>query len=52
MQEIYRFVREGEDRSGIVGHFRATGVRPKFLAELRGPGTELPAAHFDPRASL
>ena len=53
MQEIYRFVREGLDAQGkILGTFRATGIRPRFLAALRGIGTEIPAHHFDPNATL
>ena len=53
MQEIFRFVREGVDeRHGIVGAYRATGVRPRFLAELKAQGVDLPAALFDPRANL
>ena len=52
MQEIYRFVREGVDGSQIVGQFRATGVRPKFLGELKAQGIDFPAQAFDPRVSL
>ncbi|MCJ2039283.1 CpaF family protein [Methylobacterium sp. J-059] len=53
MQEIYTFAREGvDDRGGVVGQFRATGVRPKFLTELRAQGVEMPGAFFDPRAAL
>ena len=53
MQEIYRFVREGMDAQGkILGTFRATGIRPRFLSVLKGIGIELPAHHFDPNAAL
>ncbi len=53
MQEIFRFAREGVDeRDGIVGHFRPTGIRPKFLGELKQQGVDLPSALFDPRAVL
>lgn len=53
MQEIFRFVREGVDeRHGIVGSFRATGVRPRFLGELQAQGVELPASLFDPKSAL
>ena len=53
MQEIYTFAREGvDDRGAVVGQFRATGVRPKFLTELRAQGVEMPGAFFDPRAAL
>lgn len=53
MQEIYRFVREGVDeRHGIVGSYRATGVRPRFLTELQAQGVELPASLFDSKSAL
>jgi len=53
MQEIYRFVREGMDaEGGIIGSFRATGVRPKFLHELKAAGVNLPGNYFDPAAPL
>ncbi len=49
MQEIYRFVRESVDERGnILGSFRATGIRPTFLADLKAAGVDLPASHFDP----
>jgi pilus assembly protein CpaF len=53
MQEIFRFVREGIDEQGnIAGSFRATGVRPKFLGELRAIGIDLPGQYFDPSVVL
>ncbi|KLK92630.1 type II secretion system protein E [Microvirga vignae] len=53
MQEIFRFVREGVDEQGnINGSFRASGVRPKFLHELRSHGIELPGNYFDPSVAL
>ena len=48
MQEIYRFVKEHTDEKGnILGSFRATGVRPNFLMDLKAYGIQLPASHFD-----
>ena len=48
LQEIYRFVKEHTDEKGnIQGSFRATGVRPNFVAELKAYGIALPAGHFD-----
>jgi pilus assembly protein CpaF len=48
MQEIFCFVREGVDPNGqIHGSFRATGVRPRFMAQLKPMGIELPASYFD-----
>ena len=47
MQEIYRFVKEHTDEHGIHGSFRATGVRPHFLQELKAYGIEIPGSHFE-----
>jgi pilus assembly protein CpaF len=48
MQEIFRFVREGVAPDGsVIGSFRATGIRPAFLAQLKPMGFDLPASHFD-----
>ncbi len=48
MHEIFRFVRESTDDAGNVhGSFRATGIRPNFLAELKAYGIELPGNFFD-----
>src|SRR5215470_5418741 len=53
MHEIYRFVKESTDESGNVrGSFKATGVRPHFLANVKAYGIEVPAAHFDPARLL
>jgi pilus assembly protein CpaF len=52
MQEIYRFVKERTDDSGVHGTFKASGVRPAFLQELKAYGIELPTEHFDPAKPL
>jgi len=53
MQEIYRFVKESVDAEGnIQGSFRATGIRPSFLADLKAYGVDFPAGHFDPSRPL
>jgi pilus assembly protein CpaF len=52
MQEIFRFVKEGTDASGVHGSYRATGVRPAFLQDLKAYGIELPASMFDPSQRL
>jgi pilus assembly protein CpaF len=53
VQEIVRFIKESTDDSGnIHGSFRATGVRPLFLAELKAYGIALPDSHFDSTAPL
>lgn len=53
MQEIYRFVKEAVDAKGnIIGSYRATGIRPNFLGELKAFGIDLPPSHFDPSHPL
>jgi pilus assembly protein CpaF len=53
MQEIYRFVKESTDEKGnIQGSFRATGMRPAFLAALKAYDIDLPEGHFDPERAL
>jgi pilus assembly protein CpaF len=51
MQEIFRFKMAGRDDAGnVVGHFEATGIRPKFAAELANLGITLDPALFNPAA--
>jgi pilus assembly protein CpaF len=53
MQEIYRYVRTGTAPDGaVLGHFEATGVRPRFLNELTARGINIPGAYFDPSKPL
>jgi pilus assembly protein CpaF len=53
MQEIYRFARTGTAPDGTVqGHFQATGVRPRFLADLVTMGIKMPGSYFDPSQPL
>jgi pilus assembly protein CpaF len=53
MQEIYHFVKERTDQSGkLHGSFRATGIRPSFLGDLKALGIEISASHFDPSQAL
>jgi pilus assembly protein CpaF len=53
MQEIFKFVRTGTASDGtVVGHFQATGVRPRFLADLVAMGIKIPGAFFDPSQPL
>jgi pilus assembly protein CpaF len=47
MQEIYRFVKERTDEHGIHGAYRATGVRPTFLQDLKAYGIEIPTDNFE-----
>jgi pilus assembly protein CpaF len=32
----------------VQGNFQATGVRPKFLADLANRGITIPSVYFDP----
>ena len=49
MQEIFRYNRTGTTEDGTVqGNFQATGVRPKFLADLQNRGITVPSSYFDP----
>jgi pilus assembly protein CpaF len=48
MQELYKFVKESTDERGMIrGSFRATGIRPIFLADLKHAGIDLPSTYFD-----
>jgi len=49
MQEIFAFRQTGIDATGkVIGHFQATGIRPKFADKLRNHGVNLPDSMFDP----
>jgi pilus assembly protein CpaF len=49
MQEIFAYHQTGVDAEGkIVGHFQASGVRPRFADRLRTFGIHLPDHMFDP----
>jgi pilus assembly protein CpaF len=53
MQEIYKYVRTGTDEKGeVLGHFQATGVRPRFLSDLAAMGINIPGNYFDPSKPL
>jgi pilus assembly protein CpaF len=53
MQTIYEFVRLATDADGAVrGEYRATGVRPKFLDQLKLSGITITADAFDPTRPL
>ena len=50
MQNLYEFIRTGTDADGTVrGELKATGLRPKFLDELRLAGIDIPVDYFDPK---
>ena len=53
MQEIFKFVRTGTaPDNSVIGHFQATGVRPRFLNDLLAMGIKIPGSYFDPSQSL
>lgn len=49
MQEIFRFRMQGRDENNmVIGHFEATGIRPKLLEELAAHGVALNSDLFRP----
>ena len=53
MQEIFKFQREHTDADGnIHGHFTATGIRPKFMAEFAARGIDVDPAIFSPNREM
>jgi pilus assembly protein CpaF len=53
MQEIFRYRMTGRDAEGrTLGHFEATGIRPRFLDNLHGHGVELPSDLFRPELKV
>src|SRR5450830_139892 len=49
MQEIFVYEQTGVAADGtVLGHFRATGIRPKFVDRLRTHGIAVDDALFDP----
>jgi pilus assembly protein CpaF len=53
LQQIFEFERVGIDESGKVrGHFRATGIRPKFADRLATGGCRLRPAIFESRMEV
>jgi pilus assembly protein CpaF len=49
MQDIFRFRMEGRDENNmVIGHFEATGIRPKMMDDLISHGVGLSADLFRP----
>ncbi len=47
MQDIFVFEREGISEDGnVIGHFHATGIRPRFTDRLKTAGINLPVTLF------
>ena len=38
--------------TAVIGHFQATGVRPRFLNDLLAMGIKIPGTYFDPSQPL
>lgn len=48
LQDIFVFIETGIDEKGkIVGHFKSTGIRPRFMDKLINTRMHLPANLFD-----
>ena len=53
MQEIFQFKRTGTGPEGeIMGNFQATGLRPRFLDDMKAMGIEFPGEYFEPGVPL
>lgn len=53
LQDIFRFKMEGRDDQGmVIGHFEATGLRPKFLNALSDHGISLRSDLFRPDVKI
>jgi pilus assembly protein CpaF len=53
MQEIFKFKRTGMGPNNeVIGHFEATGVRPRFLEHLVALGIRMPGSIFEPGVEL
>jgi pilus assembly protein CpaF len=49
MQEIFYFEKTGVGKDGqILGNYRPTGIRPKFMDRLLRSGVHLPLELFSP----
>lgn len=49
MQEIFRFKMQGRDENNeVIGHFEATGIRPKMMEDLSAHGVNLSPDLFRP----
>ncbi len=47
MQDIYVFEQAGVDEEGqVLGRFRSTGIRPKFMDKFEASGIKVPAGMF------
>ena len=48
MQDFFVFDQKGIDKDGnVVGEFKSTGIRPKFVERFKLAGFDLPAGFFE-----
>src|ERR1700723_1253994 len=53
MHEIFKFVKDFTDGKGTLhGSFKATGIRPRFLADVKAYGIDVSSNCFDPARTL
>src|SRR5580692_659140 len=53
MHEIFKFVKDFTDGKGTLhGSFKATGIRPRFLADVKAYGIDVSPNCFDPARTL
>jgi pilus assembly protein CpaF len=53
MHEIFKFVKDFTDGKGTLhGSFKATGIRPRFLADVKAYGIDVSSNCFDPARIL
>jgi pilus assembly protein CpaF len=49
MQEIFHFEKTGVEKDGkVLGNFKPTGIRPKFMERMTRSGVHLPLELFSP----
>ncbi|MEK9721098.1 MAG: CpaF family protein, partial [Quisquiliibacterium sp.] len=52
-QDIFVFEQTGVSPDGtVLGKFRATGIRPKFLERIKAFGVKIPDTLFDPARAM
>ena len=52
MQDIFVFEKQGLSNGRVIGRFRATGVRPKFMEKLELAGFHFPPNHFQTNVEI
>jgi pilus assembly protein CpaF len=53
MHEIFKFVKDFTDAKGMLhGSFKATGIRPRFLSDVKAYGIDVSPNCFDPARIL